>query len=90
MTRLDRGEIAALVYELHGDALDAAGATLAADMVAGVTVALETLAVPAGFERDAMPIGMQLVGPPLAEARLLRIAATFEAEAGLTGRRPSL
>jgi Asp-tRNA(Asn)/Glu-tRNA(Gln) amidotransferase A subunit family amidase len=37
-----------------------------------------------------MPIGMQLAGPPFAEARLLRIAAAFEADAGLADRRPPL
>jgi aspartyl-tRNA(Asn)/glutamyl-tRNA(Gln) amidotransferase subunit A len=51
---------------------------------------LPCVAVPAGFDRNAMPIGIQLAGPPFAEARLLRIAAAFEADAGLLGRRPSL
>jgi aspartyl-tRNA(Asn)/glutamyl-tRNA(Gln) amidotransferase subunit A len=51
---------------------------------------LPSVAVPAGFDRNAMPIGMQLAGPPFAEARLFRIAAAFEAEAGLAKRRPPL
>jgi aspartyl-tRNA(Asn)/glutamyl-tRNA(Gln) amidotransferase subunit A len=51
---------------------------------------LPSVVVPAGFDRNAMPIGMQLAGPPFAEARLLRIAAAFEAEAGLVDRRPPL
>jgi aspartyl-tRNA(Asn)/glutamyl-tRNA(Gln) amidotransferase subunit A len=51
---------------------------------------LPSVVVPAGFDRSAMPIGMQLAGPPFAEARLLRIAAAFEAEAGLANRRPPL
>jgi aspartyl-tRNA(Asn)/glutamyl-tRNA(Gln) amidotransferase subunit A len=51
---------------------------------------LPSVVVPAGFDRNAMPIGMQLAGPPFAEARLLRIAAAFEAEAGLANRRPPL
>jgi aspartyl-tRNA(Asn)/glutamyl-tRNA(Gln) amidotransferase subunit A len=51
---------------------------------------LPSVVVPAGFDRNAMPIGMQLAGPPFAEARLLRIAAAFEAEAGLVNRRPPL
>jgi aspartyl-tRNA(Asn)/glutamyl-tRNA(Gln) amidotransferase subunit A len=51
---------------------------------------LPSVVVTAGFDRNAMPIGMQLAGPPFAEARLLRIAAAFEAEAGLANRRPPL
>src|SRR5437763_12601586 len=51
---------------------------------------LPVIAVPAGFDRNGMPIGMQLAGPPFAEARLLRIAAAFEADAGLSSRRPPL
>ncbi len=51
---------------------------------------LPSVVLPAGVDRNAMPIGMQLVGPPFAEARLLRIAAAFEATAGLAGRRPKL
>jgi aspartyl-tRNA(Asn)/glutamyl-tRNA(Gln) amidotransferase subunit A len=51
---------------------------------------LPGVVVPAGFDRNGLPIGMQLVGPPFAEARLLRVAAAFEAAAGLAARRPSL
>ena len=51
---------------------------------------LPSVVVPGGFDRNAMPIGMQLAGPPFAEARLLRIAAAFEAETGLANRRPPL
>jgi len=82
LTRPNPGRIAALVYALHGDSRHAAGATLAADMVGGISAALQALAVPVGFARDAMPIGMQLVGPPFAAARLLRIVVAFEADAG--------
>lgn len=51
---------------------------------------LPCVALPAGFDRNRMPIGMQLAGQPFAEALLLRIAAAFEADAGLLGRRPPL
>jgi aspartyl-tRNA(Asn)/glutamyl-tRNA(Gln) amidotransferase subunit A len=53
-------------------------------------LALPCVSVPAGFDRNGLPIGMQLAGPPFAEARLLRIAAAFEAEAGLLDRSPPL
>jgi len=51
---------------------------------------LPSVVVPAGFDRNSMPVGMQLAGPPFAEARLLRAAAAFEAGSGLTGRHPKL
>ena len=51
---------------------------------------LPCVAVPAGFDRNNLPIGMQLAGPPFAETRLLRIAAAFETDAGLCRRRPPL
>jgi aspartyl-tRNA(Asn)/glutamyl-tRNA(Gln) amidotransferase subunit A len=51
---------------------------------------LPGVVVPAGFDRNGIPIGTQLAGPPFAEPRLLRIAAAFEAAAGLAARRPKL
>lgn len=37
------------------------------------------LAVPAGFTRNGLPASFQLVGRPFAEAKLLRVAAAYEA-----------
>ncbi len=51
---------------------------------------LPAVALPAGADRNGMPIGMQLAGPPFAEARLLLIASAFEAAAGLSDQRPPL
>lgn len=51
---------------------------------------LPSIVLPAGFDRNAMPIGVQLAGPPFAEARLVRIAAAFENAAGLAARRRPL
>ena len=69
------------------------------DMVAGLAaltrltrplnyLGLPGVVVPAGFDRIGLPIGMQLAGPPFAEARLLRIAATFETASALARRPP--
>jgi aspartyl-tRNA(Asn)/glutamyl-tRNA(Gln) amidotransferase subunit A len=51
---------------------------------------LPGIAVPGGFDGNRLPIGMQVAGPPFSEARLFRIAAAFEAAAGLSARRPPL
>ena len=37
-----------------------------------------TLSVPCGFAADGLPIGLQLVGAPFAEAMLLRAAHAYE------------
>jgi aspartyl-tRNA(Asn)/glutamyl-tRNA(Gln) amidotransferase subunit A len=39
---------------------------------------LPSLAVPAGFTRSGLPVGMQLIGLPFEEAMLLRIGAAFQ------------
>lgn len=46
--------------------------------------------IPCGFDRDGLPIGLQLVAPWLEEGRIFRAAAAFEAELGLSGRWPDL
>lgn len=46
------------------------------------------LSLPCGFTDDALPVGMQVVGRPRGEARLLSTAAALEAVLGLAGRVP--
>lgn len=46
--------------------------------------------VPAGFDRDGMPIGLQIVGPKYADVAVLRAAFAFERARPLYARRPSL
>ena len=41
------------------------------------------ISVPCGFTEAGLPVGMQLVGRPRGEAKLLQVAAAFEAEMGL-------
>ncbi len=44
--------------------------------------------VPCGLTEAGLPVGLQIVGRPLEEAVVLRIAAAYEQAAGLPGRPP--
>lgn len=47
------------------------------------TVTLPAISIPCGFTRSGMPVGMQLIGPPRGEARLLQVARYLEEAWGL-------
>ncbi len=49
---------------------------------------LPTISVPCGFTRAGLPIGMQLTGPPAAEATVLRLAYAYERETDWHNQRP--
>ncbi|WP_461384558.1 amidase, partial [Devosia indica] len=42
------------------------------------TTALPAISVPAGFTKSGMPVGIQLIGPPRGEAKLLAVARAVE------------
>ncbi|MFO0750271.1 MAG: Asp-tRNA(Asn)/Glu-tRNA(Gln) amidotransferase subunit GatA [Myxococcota bacterium] len=46
------------------------------------------ISVPAGFDRDGLPIGLQLIAPPLAEDRLFSAAHAFEQVTDFHRQRP--
>jgi aspartyl-tRNA(Asn)/glutamyl-tRNA(Gln) amidotransferase subunit A len=48
------------------------------------------LSVPCGFTGAGLPVGLQLLGPPLGEATLLGAAAAYQAATGWHARRPPL
>ena len=48
------------------------------------------LAIPVGFTANGLPIGMQIVGRPFAEARICRIGHAYESATKWIDRRPSL
>lgn len=50
---------------------------------------LPGLVTPAGFDGDGLPIGLQLIGRPLDEPKLLRIAHAFEQETHMIAKAPS-
>ncbi len=51
---------------------------------------LPSLAVPCGFDDDALPVGMQLIGQPFDEARLFRLGAAFQEATDFHTRAPTL
>ncbi len=53
--------------------------------LAGITA----LAMPCGFSREGLPLGLQLQGPPLAEERVLRAAAMYQAATDWHQRHPA-
>jgi aspartyl-tRNA(Asn)/glutamyl-tRNA(Gln) amidotransferase subunit A len=73
------------VDEVH-DELFAAPDPLGA---AGAVAGLPALALPCGFEAG-LPVSLQLVGPPLSEARLLSAGALLQARTGFHRPRPPL
>jgi amidase len=49
---------------------------------------LPAISIPCGFTSEGLPVGLQLVGPPRGEARLLSAAAMLEAALGLKDATP--
>jgi aspartyl-tRNA(Asn)/glutamyl-tRNA(Gln) amidotransferase subunit A len=48
------------------------------------------LAIPTGFSKSGLPLGMQIVGRAFDEATVLRVGAAYEAAAGWIDKRPEL
>ena len=51
---------------------------------------LPSLAIPAGFTSQGLPVGLQLIGRPFDEAKLLRIGAAFQRATDFHQRMPAL
>ncbi len=51
---------------------------------------LPCLSLPCGHDAAGLPIGLQLIGPPLEEARILRAAHAYEQSTGHHQRRPGV
>jgi aspartyl-tRNA(Asn)/glutamyl-tRNA(Gln) amidotransferase subunit A len=51
---------------------------------------MPAISIPCGFTREGLPVGMQLLGPPWSEARLLAIARAYEQATQWHTRRPNL
>jgi Asp-tRNA(Asn)/Glu-tRNA(Gln) amidotransferase A subunit family amidase len=57
---------------------------------AGRLAGLPGIRIPCGFLRSGLPIGLQILGEPFEEAKLLRIARMFEKVTSLHMRRPDV
>jgi aspartyl-tRNA(Asn)/glutamyl-tRNA(Gln) amidotransferase subunit A len=51
---------------------------------------LPAISIPCGFTSSGMPIGLQIIGAPFAEATVLRVARTYEQATDWHTRRPAL
>jgi aspartyl-tRNA(Asn)/glutamyl-tRNA(Gln) amidotransferase subunit A len=48
------------------------------------------LSLPCGFDADGLPIGLQIIGPPLGEEQVLRVAHAYERATEWHKQRPTL
>jgi amidase len=48
------------------------------------------LSVPGGFTPDGLPVGLQIIGPPRADRKVLEVGHAFEQATGFGARRPQL
>ena len=77
---------------------DVAAGTAMREVLAGIAaltrplsyLGLPGLVTPAGFDPDGLPIGLQLIGRPLEEPTLLRIADAFERETRFIAQAPPI
>jgi aspartyl-tRNA(Asn)/glutamyl-tRNA(Gln) amidotransferase subunit A len=49
---------------------------------------LPAISIPCGFDRQGLPIGLQMIAAPWNEAQLLRAARAYESETAWSERRP--
>ena len=59
--------------------------TISANMVG-----IPGMSIPCGFDRQGLPVGLQILAPNLEESRLLRVAAAFQHETDFHLSRPPL
>ncbi|KAL2936569.1 Fatty acid amide hydrolase [Bienertia sinuspersici] len=59
-------------------------------IVAANLLGLPAISIPIGYDKQGLPIGLQLLGRPWSEATLLRLASVIEVSYGLPKKRPAL
>jgi aspartyl-tRNA(Asn)/glutamyl-tRNA(Gln) amidotransferase subunit A len=70
------------------DSVDEATTPLAAFTRAANYLGACALSLPAGLSRDGLPIGLQLMGAPFAEATLVTLGRAFQRATDWHARRP--
>ncbi|MDQ2849303.1 MAG: amidase family protein [Actinomycetota bacterium] len=55
----------------------------------GNLTGLPSLSVPCGFDRQGLPIGIQIIGRPFDEPLVLRVGSTFESDTDFANRMPT-
>jgi amidase len=68
--------------EIDGHRLDNYMDWLSITFLSSLT-ACPSISIPCGFTAEGLPVGMQIMGPPRGEARVLRAAFVFEQHLGL-------
>ncbi len=87
---MDDGHLTALVYPtLRRTSAKIGEPQTGGNCSASAVTGLPAITVPAGFAEDGMPVGVELLGRPFAEADLLKLAFAFE-QATRSRRPPSL
>jgi aspartyl-tRNA(Asn)/glutamyl-tRNA(Gln) amidotransferase subunit A len=79
------GEVSVIIEEGHPE--DMLSAIMQFTGLPSLT-GLPAISLPCGFDGDGLPIGMQLIGRPYAEATLLAVAAGFQELTDFHLRRP--
>jgi aspartyl-tRNA(Asn)/glutamyl-tRNA(Gln) amidotransferase subunit A len=75
--------------DLGGDRESALGATWRLTYPYNLT-GLPAVTVPCGFDQQGLPIGLQIAGRPLEDAKVLQAAHAYEAAHDWKDQRPSL
>jgi aspartyl-tRNA(Asn)/glutamyl-tRNA(Gln) amidotransferase subunit A len=58
--------------------------------IAANLAGIPAISIPCGFDKDNLPIGLQILAPAFAEDKLLRIARMFEAQTDWHRARPEI
>ena len=58
--------------------------------IAANLAGIPAISIPCGFDKNNLPIGLQIMAPAFAEAKLLRIARMFEAQADWHKKKPEI
>jgi amidase len=57
--------------------------TFPTNTVIGSQAGLPALTMPVGFTAEGLPVGLELLGVPLAESKLLQLASSWEQATGI-------